>query len=200
MENLNNLLVCDGCSLAASPNHTAERIRRLELATQFRPLHISILFIALAPQARLENYFYTPQESKALFDPLMDALEISSASDKSQREAGSQRGDSERLGEFQRRGYFLTYLSECPVRASTEPVAATISRLGPTLIRRVRLNYRPKNIALLGPELFPLIEMFQSAGIGPLLTSHQGSVISVPSTGDREGVGLFRRAVSAASA
>ena len=65
-------------------------------------------------------------------------------------------------------------------RRSGEPAAATVARLGPTLVRRIRFNYKPKHIAPLGQELLPLIDMLKVAGIGPLLTLDQGLVVAHP--------------------
>ncbi len=194
-----NYLPCDGCGLPASPEHIAERVRRLELSTRFRPVHIGVLFVALAPPVRPEDDFYGPAESKEFFDPFLEALEISSSTDTSTPGSDSHVADTARLAEFQRRGYYLAYLSECPIPENREPAASTIARLGPTLIRRIRFNYRPKHIAPLGQELFPLVELLKVAGIGPILTLDQGLTLPTPRTGNREWMELFRRSVAAAA-
>jgi hypothetical protein len=193
------LLSCDGCGRPAPPEHIAERVHRLELSTKFRPVHIGVLFVALAPSLRPEDDFYGPPESKEFFDSFLEALEIPTLEEKAAPGAGDHARDAARLAEFQRRGYYLAYLSECPIRPEEEPVAATISRLGSTLIRRIRFNYRPKHVAPLGQELVPLIELLKGSGIGPLLTLDLGTVLSIPSTGDRGGVRLFQKAVAAAA-
>jgi hypothetical protein len=194
-----NYLPCDGCGLPASPEHIAERVRRLELSTRFRPVHIGVLFVALAPPVRPEDDFYGPAESKEFFDPFLEALEISSSTGTSTPGLDSHVADTARLAEFQRRGYYLAYLSECPIPENREPAASTIARLGPTLIRRIRFNYRPKHIAPLGQELFPLVELLKVAGIGPILTLDQGLTLPTPRTGNREWMELFRRSVAAAA-
>jgi len=181
-------LPCDGCGLPASPEHIAERVRRLELATQFRPIHLGILFVALAPPIRAHDDFYAPAESKEFIEPFLEALEIPPSMHKPVR-----------LAEYQRRGYYLTYLSECPIPENAEPVAATIARLGPTLIRRIKFNFRPKHIAPMGQELTPLAEMLRAAGIGPLVTLDHGLVLPTPRTGPGVWMELFRRAVTAAA-
>jgi hypothetical protein len=180
-----NYLPCDGCGLPASPQHLAERVRRLELSTKYRPVHIGVLFVALAPAPRTEDDFYGPAESKEFSDPFLEALGINPSADK--------------LIEFQRRGYFLAYLLECPIPEGQETAAATIARLAPTLIRRIRFNYRPKHIAPLGADLFPLIDLLTQAGFASNLILSQGQVLPVPRTGDAQGMELFRRAVAAAA-
>ena len=191
-------LPCDGCGVPASPQHIAERLRRLELSTRFRPVHIGVLFVALAP-LRPEDDFYAPAESKEFFDLFLEGVGIASSIDKAGREADARSADSARLADFQRRGYFLAYLSECPIRENEETAASTIARLGPTLIRRIRFNYKPKHIAPLGQELSPLVEMLRTAGIGPVLTMDQGLLLPTPGTGSQEWRELFQRSVAAAA-
>jgi hypothetical protein len=191
-----NFLPCDGCGLPASPEHIAERLRRLELSTRFRPVHIGVLFVALAPPDRPEDNFYGPPESKEFFDPFLEALEIPTSADKAAPESDIHATASARLVEFQRSGHYLAYLSECPIPEHEEPAASTIARLFPTLIRRIRFNYKPKHIAPLGQELSPLAEMLRDAGIGPILTLDQGLTLPIPRTGDREWMDLFQRAVA----
>jgi hypothetical protein len=194
-----NYLPCDGCGLSASPEHIAERVRRIELSTRFRPVHIGVLFVAFAPPVRLEDDFYGPGESKEFSDPFLEALEIPSSTDKVSPGSAGQATDSERLVEFQRRGYYLAYLSECPIPANEEPAASTIARLCPTLIRRIRFNYKPKHVAPLGQELVPLLEMLRVAGIGPILMLDQGLALPTPRTGDIDSMELFRRSVATVS-
>ena len=154
-----NYLPCDGCGLPASPEHIAGRLRRLEFSTRFRPVHIGVLFVAAAPLDRLEDEFYGPSESNEFSSPFLEALEIPASSEKLAPEADAQVAYAARLAEFQRRGYYLAYLSECPIPESNEPAASTIARLAPTLIRRIQYNYKPKHIVPLGQELFPLVDV-----------------------------------------
>jgi hypothetical protein len=203
MDPNSTLILCDGCGLPASPAHLAARLERLELATRFRPIHIHLLFVALQPAPRLEDDFYRPPESRDFFDPFLSALAISPEEAKQSGESNDREAGISRLLEFQRRGYYLTYLSECPVTTrhsanqDVEGSAARecISRLAPTFVKRVRFNYKPKHIALLGTNLSPLIEVFEHAGIRPLLLLDRGAPLSIPSTGDAPSLSLFRRAV-----
>jgi hypothetical protein len=97
-------LPCDGCGLPASPGHIAERLKRLELSTRFRPVHIGVLFVALAPRIRTEDDFYGPAESKEFIDPFLEALEIpASSSNNVAPGSDSQVAGTTRLVEFQRR-------------------------------------------------------------------------------------------------
>jgi hypothetical protein len=183
-------ILCDGCGLAASPEHIAARVERLEWATRFRPIHIHVLFVALEPMPRPEDDFYRPPESRDFFDSFLSALDISSdPGNGADNEAGTAS-----LLEFQRRGYYLTSLSECPVtpehsaslgqRDDESAARESISRLAPTLIKRIRFNYKPKHVALLGANLSPLIEIFEHAGTDPLLLLNQERLpLTIPECG-----------------
>ena len=196
MEISANYLPCDGCGLPASPEHIADRLRRLELSTRFRPVHIGVLFVALAAPARAEDDFYGAANSKEFADPLLDALDIRSSTDRATPESNSPAPGLARLTGFQHRGYYLAYLSECPIAENEESVKSAIARLGPTLIRRIKFNYRPKHIAPLGQELSPLVDVLRVAGFGPVLLLDQGLPLPTPGTGNREWAELFQRAVS----
>lgn len=199
METFQNAFLCDGCGLPASPEHIAARLRRLELSTRFRPVHIGILFVALAPAARPEDEFYDPPESKESFNALLEALQISTfgaGADSAAPEGGA---DSANLAEFQHRGHYLVYLSECPIPTGHEPAAATVARLAPTLLRRIRFNYKPKLIAPLGQELAPLVDILKGANIAPIVTLDQSLPLPSPGTGGGDWRELFQRAVAAAA-
>jgi hypothetical protein len=229
-------IVCDGCGLPASPEHIAARMERLELVTRFRPIHIHLLFVAFDPMPRLEDDFYKPPESRDFFDSFLSAMNISpdaegrgphleTAEISPQAESTGRDAGPAMLLEFQRRGYYLTYLSECPVTpehfanvevtrgmtnlgiahgaadsgidgAQVSNARECISRLAPTLIKRIRFNYRPKHVVLLGTHLSPLIGVFEDAGLGPLLLLDRGAPLTIPGTGDGSSLTLFRRAVN----
>jgi hypothetical protein len=192
-------IACDGCGLLASPKHIAARMERLELVTRFRPIHIQVLFVALDPMPRPQDEFYGPPESRQFFDSLLSALDISTHAEPNPAEAAAAN-----LLEFQRRGYYLTYLAECPLpapnstseNADGSAVSECISRLAPTLVKRIRFNYKPKHVALLGTNLTPLIEIFEQSGIASLLLLDEGAPLTVPSAGDAPSLFLFQRTVN----
>lgn len=192
-----NYLPCDGCGLPATAEHIADRLRRLELSTRFRPVHLGVLFLALAPSVGPEGDFYSPAGSNEFTDPFLEALDIRSSKDGAAPELDDGAPNFAKLAEFQRRGYFLAYLSECQLPKDAKPAASTIARLGIALLRRIRFNYKPKHIAPIGPELFPLVEMLKDAGLGPALILDCGLALPIPRTGDKERLELFRRTVTA---
>jgi hypothetical protein len=198
MDALSTAIVCDVCGLPASAEHMARRLERLELSTRFRPIHVSVLFVTLEPMARLEDDFYRPPESRGFFDSFLTALDILTGASG----AGS---DTAGLLEFQRRGYYLTCLSECPVtprpagdsNADRNLAQDCIRRVAPTFIKRIRFNYKPKYVGLLGTNLQPLVEILQQSGIGPLLLLDGGGPLTLPRMDDPSSLALFRRTVMA---
>ncbi len=179
MEKIASAVVCDGCGLPASAEHIAGRLARLELSTRFRPVHIAVLFVALAPLPEPEDDFYAPAGSKAYFEAFMDAVGIGAGVEKSAPES-----DASRLAEFQHRGYYLACLSECPIPPDTDRVTTAISSLGQTLVRRIRFNYRPKRVAVLGTAAAPLLGVLEQAGLGPMLLQDGGRPWVIPKTDD----------------
>jgi hypothetical protein len=186
-------LLCDGCGLPASVQHIADRVARLERATRFRPIHINILFLALAPPSDPKKDFYGPNEAG---DPLLAALDIGQA-------GGAPSSDSNTASviEFQKKGYFQTYLSECPptpqAHKNSGPEDSAdpeyFSRLSISLIRRIRFNYRPKHVALLGANMHPMIKILEQAKLGPLLLLDQGQPLTLPQAGDPSSLERFRK-------
>ena len=162
-------IICDGCGLPASPDHICERVARLELATRFRPVHINLLFVVAAPPRGRENDFYMPPESQEFFTPFMKTIGVSDSGEGNEPGGDTQERNIAKLVEFQRRGYYLAYLAECPL-PTTDTRSAAIARLASTLVRRIQFNYRPKQIAIWDEDLHPLIGILDQAGMGPLLS------------------------------
>ena len=192
METSSNWITCDGCGLPASPAHLAERVHRLELATRYRPIHISVLFVVAAPSPRPEDDFYAPPDSRQFFDPFLEAVDILPSGNTPSTDAEQHDGDAARLAEFQRRGYYLSYLSECPAAGEDASSVAAIPRLGPTLARRIRFNYKPRQTVILGSELIPLGEALEKAGV----LAASISILEVPLPGDVAQAAQFRSSFS----
>jgi hypothetical protein len=157
-----SLLRCDGCGQAASPEHVARRLRRLEWTTRYRPIHIATLLLgAVAPDADWE-FLYAPEmkfegESRSVLESAGVAI--------------GEKASEERLTEFQRGGLLLAHVLECPV-GGDEPAVVTklLEQRIPFVAARIRRSLKPKRVALISRLLGPLIPHFQSASLGcPLL-------------------------------
>jgi hypothetical protein len=170
--------VCDGCGAPVDDAHIRLRIERLERATRFRPIHISVLLIDAAPPARAEDYFYRvparlsdrSPAGREYFDALMNSAGV---------DARAQPDEETALAEFQRRGFFLIGAVEC---APANPLDAqkAIERAAPTLLRRVNISYKPKSIALLSPATQPLVAAFEQSDWGSRLILRDGKPFDDP--------------------
>jgi hypothetical protein len=131
-------LQCDGCGQAASPEHIAKRLQRLEWTTRFRPLHIGTLLLgAIAP--RNDNEFiYSPAgawdgEAKML---------LAAAGLTQEGKSGEAM-----LAEFQRRGFFLTHVLECPLEDGADGrIQALIANRLSASLTRIRRSLKPKRL------------------------------------------------------
>jgi hypothetical protein len=159
--------VCDGCGDRVDEQHIRRRIERLELATRFRPIHISVLLIDAAPPAAQDDFFYVTAadavRSTAGQSYFNELAKLTAGATASRVAAGSGREVGATVAEFQRRGFFLTSAVECPIDDSGELTAA-IRRLAPTVLRRVQTSYKPKYVALISRQTSALIETFRAAG------------------------------------
>jgi hypothetical protein len=82
---------------------------------------------------------------------------------------------SEKEGtELQKNGIFLVYADECPLSAGADAGVA-VRRAAATMVKRVRLSYKPKSIVLFGDATSGLIEPLRAAGLGELLVLSGGA-------------------------
>ena len=142
------LLPCDGCGQLASAEHIALRLKRLEWATRFRPIHIQALLLAAAAPDADSEFLYSPEAPfTGLAGDLLSALSISTAG-KSKEEV---------LADFQKRGLFLAYLLECPIALRTESTEAVdlLDRHLPQAVARIRRSLKPKRVLVLSQDLQP---------------------------------------------
>jgi len=192
---------CDGCGGQVIPEHLANRMRRLELASRFRPIHIHILFVAEAPPPDLENYFYSAGKgkpakhglSRVLFDELIGSLAIDV------RE-GAERDEESCLLMFQKRNFFLADALECPVEdvvpgfrdGAKADQQALSHRFGPALALRIRNSYKPKHVVLLSKRTRFLIPLLEAAGLGERLLLYNALPLPFPHPNNPAAQMLFR--------
>ena len=172
------VLTCDGCGLGASPEHIAKRLRRLELTTRYRPIHIQAVFLGAQSPVDDQDFLYStdaPQGGEGA--ALLRAAGIQSDG----------RDPEAVLAEFQKRGFLLTHVLECPGEpggASADLVGALRRRL-PAVARRLRGSLRPKRVFLVSKDLAPVVEELRSAQLGGELVLNDGQPFDL---GDSDGV------------
>jgi hypothetical protein len=153
-------LPCDGCGQSASPKHIARRLWRLELTTRYRPVHIGALLLGgISPLAE-EDFLYAGK-FKGEAERLLAAVGISTAG----------KSPEAVLSEFQRAGFLLTHVLECPLETGqvaepTAPREALLTRRVAAVATRIRRSLKPKRVVLISELLAPLAAKLSSAELG----------------------------------
>jgi hypothetical protein len=121
-------------------------------------VHISsILLGGVSPEAEADYLYAGRFEGEARL--LLDAVGISAAG----------KSPETVLSEFQRGGFFLTHVLECPLEtgqlgdASCE---ALLERRASQVLTRIRRSLKPKRVVLISELLTPLTARFSSAEMG----------------------------------
>jgi hypothetical protein len=164
-----NPLACDGCGQPAGLEHIARRLRRLESTTRYRPVHINTLFLgASSPTSESEFLYAGKFEGEA--GALLDAIGLS----------WSGKMPESVLADFQRSGFFLTHLLECPPEASSgNAFAAQLAERVPAVHVRIRRSLKPKRVVMFSPELETVVAQFSEAGLGCPLVLDGGKPFSL---------------------
>ena len=149
-------LLCDGCGQPASPEHIAERLRRLEWTTRFRPVHIGTLLLGAVAPEKDSEFLYSPAggwqgEAKVLFAAAGVTLDGKSP--------------EATLAEFQRGGFLLTHVLECPLEGDPGGVPALIANRLPGVLTRIRRSLKPKRLALISSSLQQFLPAFVAGGL-----------------------------------
>jgi hypothetical protein len=143
---------CDGCGQAASTEHFARRLQRLEWTTRHRPVHINTLLLGAFSPREQRDFLYAPSgEFQGEAAHLLDALGISAAGKAAEAVHA----------EFQRAGFFLTHVLECPLESDDGKGAAAAALLTERLhlvATRIRRSLKPKRVVLISQALGPILE------------------------------------------
>jgi hypothetical protein len=150
-----NVFQCDGCGQPGSPEHFARRLKRLEQATRFRPIHIQTLFLGAAPQVVESEFLYDAGEPTPQGEAAAVLANVGISQDG--------RAKATVLSEFQRGGFFLTHILECPFEESLEPRHRNelLGKRIPAALVRLTRSLRPKRVTLITEELAPFAKMLK---------------------------------------
>ena len=183
------ILRCDGCGQAGSPEHIARRLRRLEWATRYRPVHIQTLLLGAAAPHEDAEFLYAPSEN---FDGeaglLLRAVGISFA-----------RKTAESVhGEFQASGFFLTHVLECPLEPGENGAAdasALLRKHLPAVASRIRRSLKPKWVILVTEMPPALVQDILALDLGCEVVLNEGKPFALtPSVKEGE-ISRFRAAL-----
>src|SRR6267143_5647331 len=186
-------LPCDGCGRAASTAHIAGRIQRLEWTTRYRPVHIHTLFLGSVSPQRLQEFLYFPSgEFQGEAATLLEAAGVSTAG----KTAESVHA------EFQRAGFFLTHVVECPIENESAPALMLPSlmeqRLTPVAVR-IRRSLKPKRVALISRSMEGILEKFIALELGCPLVLDDGKPFALDRFDTQKAAARLRGALAASS-
>jgi hypothetical protein len=183
-------LRCDGCGQAASPEHVARRLQRLEWTSRYRPVHIGTLLLgAVAPRDDAE-FLYAPAGRFAGEARLV--LQAAGVS------AGEKSADAV-LSEFQRGGFLLAHALECPLEERNNGmVQELLESFLPATLARIRRSLKPKRVALISEELGFSIARFQSGEF--VLVLDEGKPFVLAGAASQDAAEQLRRTISISSA
>ncbi|HWO35891.1 MAG TPA: hypothetical protein VNO32_44440 [Candidatus Acidoferrum sp.] len=186
------LLPCDGCGQSASPEHIARRLLRLEWTTRYRPVHIGALLLGSVSPLAEEDFLYRGKfQGEA--GRLLEALGISTPG----------KSPETVLSEFQKGGFFLAHVLECPVETSEAEKSSYQSLLAERVsqvLTRIRRSLKPKRVVLISDSLAPLAAKLSGAELGCPVILDNGKPFGLDS-GDFSGAaGHLRQALGLATA
>ncbi len=185
-------LRCDGCGQAASAAHVAQRLQRLEWTTRYRPVHVGVLLLgAVAPRGDAK-FLYAPEgEFAGEAQRVLQATGLS-ASGKSPDTV---------LAEFQRGGFLLAHVLECPLEETNSgKVQELIELCLPATLARIRRSLKPKRVALISRELAFTVARFQSANLNCALVLDDGKPFALDGDASDDAAERLHQTIIASSA
>ncbi len=186
-------LPCDGCGQIASTEHIARRLQLLEWATRYRPVHIHTLFLGSASPQKQEEFLYSPNgEFQGEAARLLEAAGVSTAGKTAEAVHA----------EFQRAGFFLTYVLECPVENESVPTSALSLLMEQRLTAvaaRIRRSLKPKRVVLISRALETILEKIAALQLECPLVLDDGKPFALDGSDTQKAVANLRGAVSASA-
>jgi len=148
------VLRCDGCGQPASSEHIARRLRRLEWATRYRPVHIGTLLLgAVAPESDADFIYSRAGAWKGEAEVLISAAGL----------IAEGKSAEVTLAEFQRGGLFLTHVLECPFDdGAVGGIQQLLANRLPAVLARIRRSLKPKRLAPVSMLLQQFLHAFHS--------------------------------------
>jgi|SRR5579859_449874 len=180
------ILRCDGCGQVGSPEHIARRLRRLEWATRYRPVHIQTLLLGGAAPREDVEFLYAPNgDFRGEAEILLRAVGVSFAGTAAEAVHA----------EFQSGGFFLTHILECPLEDSPKSAtnASNLMREHlPAVASRIRRSLKPKRVMLVTEMLPEVVQDILALDLGCELVLDDGKPFALtPSVTDAE-IARFR--------
>jgi hypothetical protein len=188
----NTDLRCDGCGQLASPEHIARRLQRLEWTTRYRPVHIGTLLLgAVAPQNDLEFIYSPAGQWKGEAQILLEAAGLTI----------DERSAEAVLAEFQRGGFFLTHVLECPVEnGAGGNLEQRIANHLPSVLARIRRSLKPKRLAPISRALEQSLPALSSGELPCAILLDRGKPFALDADSADEPASRLRDALASPTA
>jgi hypothetical protein len=187
-----NALVCDGCGQMASAEHIARRLQRLEWTTRYRPVHINTLFLGAFSPRDQKDFLYAPDgEFQGEAALLLEAVGISTA------------GKAAEVvhAEFQRAGFFLAHMLECPIEGANSLPVEVQDRLKarlPAVATRVRRSLKPKRVMAITDALTLVVDDIVALDLGCPVLLDRGKPFRLVNSAGENGPERLREALAGA--
>ena len=184
-------LRCDGCGQPSSPEHIARRLQRLEWTTRYRPVHIGTLLLGAAapPDAA---FLYAPEGKFAGEAKLV--LQAAGV------DAAGKSADAV-LSEFQRHGFFVTHVLECPLEdGASDKIPELIRNRLPAVLTRIRRSLKPKRLAPISKWLEQFLPALTSGELTCAILLDHENPFALDGNAASEASGRLRDAVATLSA
>jgi hypothetical protein len=187
-------LNCDGCGQAASAEHVTRRLQRLEWMTRYRPVHVgTVLLGAYSPDAESDFLYSEAAEVTGEAKYVLAATGIYTSGKKKESI----------LNEFQRGGFLLGYVMECPLEPEWRNEAALTGLLQarmPVFLARLRRSFQPKRVALISSKLDFLFAGLTEKDLGCTLVGNGGKSFAFDGAEPEQEIERLRQAHAAARA
>lgn len=185
-------LACDGCGQSATPEHTARRLQRLEWSTRYRPVHIAALLLSGISPREDADFLYAGKFAGEA-GRVLEAVGIVAAG----------KSPEAVLSEFQRGGFFLAHLVECPLEneeAGQVPSESLLAGRLPAVMARIRRSLKPKKVILVSRSLEPVVDRLKEADLGCPVILNGSAPFALASSDNLTTVKQLRETLSGALA
>ena len=184
-------LRCDGCGQFASTEHVTRRLRRLEWATRYRPVHIQALLLGAVAPREDADYLYSPGgEFRGEAAQLLQVVGICFAG----------RPGDQVHAEFQAAGLFVAHILECPLETGHNGAAGAADLLRehlPSVASRIRRSLKPKRVILLSEILLPVLQDILALNLGCPVLLDDGKPFRLSALAEEANFHRFRESLGA---
>jgi hypothetical protein len=162
--------------------------------TRYRPVHVgTVLLGAYSPDADADFLYAETAAINGEAAGVLSAVGISP--ERKTKEAI--------LSEFQRGGFLLGYVLECPLEAESRNEAAVAGLLKarmPAFLARLRRSFQPKRVAAISSRLDPFFAGLTEKELGCALVSDGGKAFALDGPAAEKEIEKLRAAHAAARA